>query len=254
MSYLKRSTWKHSTWQHSTSKRLMLGGAGLLCAAGVAVIAIAAEGAALVPPASAPQARAALASNPQRRCPTLRVATEDDRDVAVVTFLVGPSGVPSHPSLVAPSSSQELDAAAMSCVMRLRFQPATRLGDGTAVESWQQARWKWAAAEQAAGASAAAQSGPSAAPVLAQAAGSSALPAVNAAASPAGNRAEVQVCVDADGKLTARPRLTRASGDTQFDAAAVEVAKSGSGLYRAGSVDGKPAAGCLQLTVAPSAP
>jgi hypothetical protein len=264
MSYLKRSTWKYSTWKYSTWKystwkystwkRLMLACTGLLCAAGAAVIAIAAEGPALTPPASAPQARAALAYNPLRRCPTLRVATEDDRDVAVVTFLVGPSGVPSHPSLVAPSSSQELDAAAMSCVMKLRFQPATRLGDGTAVESWQQARWKWAPAEPPGGASAAAQSAPSAAPVPAQGGGSSALPAVSAAVSPAGNRAEVQVCVDAEGKLTGKPRLTRASGDAQFDAAALQVAKSGSGLYRAGSVEGQGAAGCLQLAIAPSGP
>jgi outer membrane biosynthesis protein TonB len=135
--------------------------------------------------------------------------------------------------LVAPSGSQELDAAAVSCVPRLRFQPATRLGDGTAVESWQQTRWTWASTEHPARANAASQSAPSAAAALA---------------------AEVQVCVDATGKLMGKPRLTRPSGDTQFDAAAVEVAKSGSGLYRAGAMDGKAAAGCLQLTIAPSGP
>jgi len=217
----------------SRRSRWTLAGIGLLGTAGVAVVAVPAEGPAPTPPASAPQARIALASNPLRRCPTLRIASEDDRDVAVVTFLVGPSGVPSHPSLVAPSGSQQLDAAAMSCLPKLRFQPATRLGDGTAVESWQQTRWKWAPAERPTGASAAAQSASSAAPVLA---------------------AEVQICVDVNGKLTGKPRLTRASGDTQFDAAAVEVAKSGSGLYRAAGADGKPAAGCLQLAIAPSGP
>jgi TonB family protein len=242
MSYRKRLT----------RSRCTLACIGLLCAAGVAVIAVPAEGPALTPPASAPQARIALASNPLRRCPALRTASEDDRDVAVVTFLVGPSGVPSHPSLVAPSGSQELDAAAMSCVLRLRFQPATRLGDGTAIESWQQTRWKWAPAEHPTGASAAPQSAPSAAPVSAQGGGSSAPPAASASASPTGNRAEVRVCVDANGKLTGEPRLTRASGDTEFDAAAIEVAKSGSGLYRAGTTDGKLTAGCLQLAIAPS--
>jgi TonB family protein len=217
----------------STRSRRTLAGIWLLGTAGVAVVAVSAEGPAPTPPTSAPQARIALASNPLRRCPSLRIASEDDRDVAVVTFLVGPSGVPSRPSLVAPSGSPQLDAAAVSCVAKLRFQPATRLGDGTAVESWQQTRWKWASTEHPAGANAASQSAPSVAAALA---------------------AEVQVCVDATGKLMGKPRLTRPSGDTRFDAAAVAVASSGSGLYRAGTVDGKAAAGCLQLTIAPSGP
>jgi hypothetical protein len=36
-----------------------------------------------------------------------------------------------------------LDAAAISCVMKLRFQPATRPGDAVAVESCEMA-WRWA--------------------------------------------------------------------------------------------------------------
>jgi TonB family protein len=240
----------------------------LLCGCGIAASA---ERPALTPPASAPQARTALTSNPLRRCPTLRIANEDDRNAARVIFLVGPSGVPSHPSLVSPSGSQELDAAAMSCVVSLRFQPATRLGDGTAIESWQEIRWKWAPTGQTTGASAAPQAAAAAASPAAQGGGSSTPPALSAASQPAssaasdvngrresvpstGGRAEVRVCVDAHGQLTVEPKLTRASGDPGFDAAAVQVAKSGSGLYRAGSVDGKAAAGCLELAIAPSTP
>ena len=261
MSYRNGLTRKRLTW-----KRLTLACLGLLSTAGVAVIAVSAEGPALTPPASAPLARTAITYNPLRRCPDLRIAGEDDPDFATVIFLVGPSGVPSHPSLVAPSGSQELDAAAMSCVLKLRFQPATRPGDGTAVESWQKIRWKWAPAANRTGATAASQA-PGVAPSSA-AGGSATLPAASPAgvanaagdvgerqhASPAVNRAEVRVCVDAQGRLTGQPKLTRPSGDPGFDAAAVEVAKSGSGLYRAASGDGKTAGGCLQLAIAPSAP
>jgi TonB family protein len=207
----------------------------LFCGSG---IAIAAEGPAPTPPSSAPQARIALTYNPLRRCPDLRIAGEDDPDFTVVIFLVGPSGVPSHPSLVSPSGSRELDAAAVSCVLKLRFQPATRPGEGTAVESWQEIRWTWAPQRHSPGASTVSQP-PGVAP--------SSLAEV-------GSRAEVRVCVDAQGRLTGEPKLMRASGDPGFDAAAVAVAKSGSGLYRAGSVDGKTAAGCLQLAIARGGP
>ena len=70
------------------------------------------------------------------RCPQLRVA--DDGALAVVVFYVDVAGSPSHPSIRVSSQSEELDAAALSCVMKLRFQPATRPGDAVAVESWQQ--------------------------------------------------------------------------------------------------------------------
>jgi TonB family protein len=216
----------------------------VLCGAGIAA---AAQGPAPAPPASAPQARTALAFNPLRRCPDLRIASEDDPEFAVVIFLVGPSGVSSHPSLLSPSNSRELDAAAMGCVLKLRFQPATRLGDGTPVESWQQIRWKWATAGHAPAASAASQ-----APPVPPSAGSD--DGDRRPASPTANRAEVRVCVDAQGRLTGEPKLTRASGDAQFDAAALQVAKSGSGLYRTVGGDGKTAAGCLQLAIAASGP
>jgi len=201
-------------------------------------------------PESVAPARLALGFNPLRRCPELRTAEAEDRDIALVLFLVGPSGVPAHASVAASSGSQQLDAAAVSCVLKLRFQPAIRPGDGMTVESWRQLAWKWAS-------SAAHQGGPATA----------APPAAVAALSPGGDagqhrersrladsRAEVQVCVDESGKLTREPTLTLASGDPQFDEAAVNIAKSGSGLYRAGTADGKPAAGCVQLAIRRSGP
>jgi len=200
-------------------------------------------------PESVAPARLALGFNPLRRCPDLRIARAEDRDIALVLFLVGPSGVPAHASVAASSGSQQLDAAAVSCVLKLRFQPAVRPGDGMPVESWRQLAWKWAS-------SAARQGDPAAA----------APPAAVAAPSPGGDagqhrersrpdsRAEVQVCVDESGRLTGEPTLTLASGDPQFDEAAVNIAKSGSGLYRAGTADGKPAAGCVRLAIGRSVP
>ena len=232
----------------------------LFCGSGIG-IGVAAGAPSPAPPASAPVARTALTYNPLRRCPDLRIAGEDDQDFARVVFLVGPSGVPSHPSLLSRSASQELDAAAMSCVLKLRFQPATRLGEGTAVESWQEIRWKWAPKEHPTGASTVSQSLAGAASSLAQAGGSATPSAANATSAAGdvaerpltspGNRAQVRVCVDARGRLTGEPTLTRPSGDSGFDAAAIAIAKSGSGLYRAGNAEGKTAAGCLQLAIGP---
>lgn len=220
--------------------------------------ASAAQGAPPTPPASAFEARIALTSNALKRCPALRTASEGDPEVALVVFLVGPSGVPSRPSAVSSSGSQQLDAAAVSCVLKLRFQPATRLGDGTAVESWQQMGWTWAPAGRPTGA---ATAGPAASdgatpgrPTATAVAAVSDAVEHGVRAVPADHGAEVRVCVDANGKLTAEPKLTRASGDSQFDAAALNVARSGSGYYRPATADGKPVPGCVRLAISASAP
>jgi TonB family protein len=230
----------------------------------VGSVASAAESAPPAPQAQAPQAHIALMSNAAKRCPALRTASEGDREVAVVVFLVGSSGVPSRPSVTSPSGSQELDAAAVSCVLKLRFQPATRLGDATPIESWQQMGWKWAPAPAPTGAVApppgAAIASPPATAATAPSASAAATPASavatpNAvAATPADSRAEVRVCVDANGRLTEEPKLIHASGDAQFDAAAVNVAKSGSGSYRPASSDGKRVAGCVRLAISTGGP
>jgi len=218
--------------------------------------AAAQQGAPAAPPASASQARIALGFDALKRCPTLRVAGVDDTQVAVVIFRVGASGVASQASVTAPSASPELDAVAMSCVLKLRFQPATRLGDGTAVESWQQMAWKWApSAARPAGAGTTPASGAATdQSTMGLAAAASDTGARRAHTASADTRAEVQVCVDERGALTAPPKLMHASGDVQFDAAAVDVARSGSGHYRPPSVDGKPVAGCMRVAIALGSP
>ncbi len=199
-----------------------------------------------------PQAHVALGFNPLTRCPDLRSAAAEDQGVAVVVFLVGPSGVPSRPSVASPSQSEGLDAAAMGCVLRLRFQAATLAGDGKAVESWQQMAWKWTRpAEQHGGALATTTAMP--APPAARMrwpsprAGNDASGQRRAPASE--GRAEVNVCVDEAGRVTQEPTITRSSGDPRFDAAAVNVARAASGQYRPPTADARPVAGCLQLAI-----
>jgi TonB family protein len=250
-----------SAWKYHPLGCVLL----LLCG-----IASAAENAPPTPPAQASQARIALMSNVEKRCPALRTAREGDTEVAVVEFLVGASGVPSRPSVTSSSGSQELDAAAVSCVLKLRFQPATRLGEGTAVESWQQMGWKWAPPVRPAGAATVPPGTATAPPPAAAAAAPAPLAGAAAvtpsstaatsgvaasssaaAAAPADSRAEVRVCVDANGKLTEAPKLIRASGDPQFDAAVVNVAKSGSGYYRPGN---SKIPACVRLAISAGGP
>ena len=205
------------------------------------------------PPASAIlQAYVALGFNPLTRCPELRPAAAEDQGVAVVVFLVGPSGVPSRPSIASPSQSEGLDAAAMGCVLRLRFQVATLAGEGKAVESWQQMAWKWARPAEHGGALATTTAVP------APPGGANAVAIPGTQANDAGGQrraplgeggAEVNVCVDEAGRVTQEPTLTRSSGDPRFDAAAVNVARAASGQYRPPTDDARPVAGCLQLAI-----
>ena len=165
-------------------------------------------------------ARIAPLSDPGKRCPDLEPATADDATFAVVRFLVGPTGAPSQASVKTSSQSAELDSAAVECVMKLRFLPATEMGSGAAVASWQEFSWKWGHAKPRAG-----------------------------VVSPA-SAAEVHVCVDAMGKLSQEPKLVHSSGDAQFDAAALKIAGSGSGNYRASTTtDGKPLPGCVRMAI-----
>jgi TonB family protein len=184
------------------------------------------------------QARPGVRFDPERRCSEVRPAGPDDEVVAVVLFQVGATGVPSHASVKASSGSAELDAAAVGCVLKLRFQPATRMGDGTAVDSWQQMAWKrtrLAANRDAAGAALI--------PAAAAVPGAIAAPSASAALRGA---AEVRVCVGADGKPAGEPTLTHSSGDAALDRSALEAARSG---YR--TAGGPP--GCAQLSLRPEA-
>lgn len=186
-------------------------------------------------------ARIALRYDSVSRCPQVRPAGVDDEPVALVLFRVGSTGVPSKASIRASSGLADLDAAAMSCVMTLRFQPATRLGDGEPIDSWQQMSWKAAPVHHAAN--------PAPAPAVAAAVASPAL-----ARDPEPESARVRVCVDATGRVRDAPILVRSSGNAEFDAAALNIARAASGAYRPATHDGRTATGCVQLTVGPDAP
>jgi len=202
------------------------------------------------PAGELPAAHFAWRMDPAKRCPELRQTNAEEGAVAVVQFLVGTTGVPSKVSLRESSGSDGFDAAAKSCVVKLRFQPATRIGDATPIESWQQLAIKSpapASVPQAAHCDQAgtAHAGETANPVVAadaQEANDRKQPGPTAA------RAGVCVCVDESGKVTEPPVLTKSSGIPGFDKAALEL--SGAAHYRpAISSSGQPAPGCFRFKV-----
>jgi TonB family protein len=155
----------------------------------------------------------------------------DDGPAAVVVFFVSDFGAPSQISIQTSSGSPELDEAAVKCVQKLKFQPRTRLGDGAPVGSWQKIGWRWQR------------------PPAVAAAAVAAAPAARVAA-PAAGATELRVCADDAGHLTQTPTIVRSSGDASLDAAAVKIARAGSGNYRpAPSIGGKPASGCATLLI-----
>src|SRR5271166_5831783 len=88
------------------------------------------------------RAQTFLGFNPKKRCPDLRIA--DAGTMAVVVFWLPRSGIPSKIFIKSPSGSSTLDSAAIGCVSILRFAPATTLGDGESIDSWQQMAFTWA--------------------------------------------------------------------------------------------------------------
>jgi TonB family protein len=222
-------------------------------------------------PADLLRARPAAWTDPLRNCPDLRQADPGAGNVAVVMFHVGSTGVPSQASIRISSNSAPLDSDALACVMKLKFLPATAAGDGGAMASWQQIAWRYAretpvAASPATTATPAAPAASSAPAAVAGAAAAGA--AVAGASAPGAGVAasnhsvavrsastEVRVCADASGKLTQDPAISRSSGDAAFDAAALEVARSGSGHYRAGiTASGQSAPGCMVLSIRSAGP
>jgi TonB family protein len=193
-----------------------------------------AQSAAASPPAGAAQlAHPARGFSPLTHCPELRVA--DEGELAVIVFLVGSTGVPTQASVRASSGSPELDAAAVKCVRALHFLPLARLGDGVAIDSWQQLGLRWAKSTGTHADTAT----PAAAPA-----------AAGSAAMPAARRVAVRVCVDESGQLARDPTLTHSSGDPAADEAALRIARAGSGYYRpARTPDGTARAGCQQLAI-----
>jgi TonB family protein len=191
-------------------------------------------------------ARVAWGADPAKRCPELRQAAAPEGAVALVQFRVGPTGVPSQASVRTPSGSAGFDAAAMSCVLKLRFLPATHAGDGAAVDSWQQMALK--------------SIGPVSAPQAAHCDSPATQTSVvmadpkevdegrRAQPGPAAQRAGVCVCVDETGKLSQTPVITDSSGVPSFDKAALEL--SSAAHYRpATSASGQPTQGCFRFKV-----
>jgi TonB family protein len=212
----------------------------LVCAAGAAVQAVAASQDVLT-------AKPALRYDPKNRCPDLRVS--DEGDTVVVQFMVDAYGTPSQARVRSASGVAGLDAAAVSCVMKIKFQPATRPGDAQPVDSWQQLALRYAAPAHAAAASAPAAAAAAAQPAVAPAAATAAVAAgVATAGSPAGGgTSAVHVCADGAGRLTRDPVVTHSSGDPALDAAAVRIATSGSANYRPAGTQGL--SGCAQLSI-----
>src|SRR5579862_1303403 len=209
-----------------------------------------AQGIPAAPPAGS-LAHVAWKSDQLRQCPDLRTAGDG---AAVVIFLVGVSGVPSRAALKSSSGSEALDTAAVNCVLKLKFQPAVRAGDGVALESWQELAWRWATqreqhggAQGSAGRTAAASDAAASAPAATNRIGTGVSPGNSAARK---LEVEVHVCSDVAGKLLQEPSVIRSSGDPGIDEAAIAIAKSGSGYYRpATAMGGKPVSGCAQVAI-----
>jgi TonB family protein len=204
------------------------------------------------PPAAVRTAHLAVISNFSARCPELKRADPAEEAIAVVVFRVGVSGLPSQASIRTSSHSASLDAAATSCVMQLRFQPATSPGDGEAVPSWQQLALRWL--RPSAHNSDASPTSAARAPTSQPASGSAPAPAAaepQPHAPPAADaRVDVRVCVDGSGRLVHQPTVMHSSGDAQFDAAALRIAQSASGSYRpATGSDPVSASACTLLTL-----
>jgi len=234
------------------------GPALLRCAALLSVPALCAP-AWSAPPAGAElrDATVAIGYDAKGRCPDLMQVDAQDTSAALVLLVVGPSGVPSQASIKSSSGSESLDAAAIKCVMKLRFLPAVQAGEGAAMASWQEIAWKWGRGHVAPGAPAAATASvPTAAtsaPAAAAATATAALAAGSTVTAPAAaphsapGSAEVRVCADESGTLIQDPAITRSSGDPGLDAAALRIARAGAPYYRpAGSAS---VTGCAQLAI-----
>ena len=195
------------------------------------------------------RAQTLLRFDPRTRCPDLRIA--DEGTMAVVLFWLPRTGIPSHISIKSSSGSNALDSAAIGCVSRLRFAPATRLGDGELLDSWQQFALRWANPGNDQGQTMtplprASQATEPVAGSTARAAGDGRqIDSVGQA-----NSVTVHVCVDESGKLKQNPTIVHSSGKASIDQAAVRIAAAGSAYYRLDTaLNGPPVSGCAQLTI-----
>lgn len=189
-------------------------------------------------PVSYIRAQTSLGFNPNTRCPDLRVT--DEGTAAVVVFWLPRNGIQSKISIKSSSGSNALDSAALSCVSKLRFASATRVGDGEPIDSWQQIAFRW-------------HNQGNADETQAVSAGAPAQIAVNARQDDSSGQAKsvtVHVCVDETGRLEKDPTIVHSSGMTSLDQAAVRIAASGSAYYRPDAAsNGPPVSGCVQLAI-----
>jgi TonB family protein len=199
------------------------------------------------------RAQTSLGFNPKTRCPDLRIA--DEGTTAVIVFWLPSSGIPSQISIKSSSGSNALDSAAISCVSKLRFASATRVGDGEPIDSWQQIAFRWANQGNADETRAMSTQNPSSGASRSSEpiAGAPAQIAANARQEDSGGQANsvtVHVCVDETGRLEKDPTIVHSSGMTSLDQAAVRIAASGSAYYRPDtSSNGPPVSGCVQLAI-----
>jgi TonB family protein len=204
-------------------------------------------------PDAARPAHVAWRFDPIKRCPDLRIA--EDGTAAVVVFLVGRTGVPSRASIKSSSRSEDLDAAAMNCVLKLRFDAATRLGDGEPIDSWQEIAWRWASQERHGDLQGTTTRTPASPADQDSAAGIGASKEKDTGGTQEGSHSKdggvaVRVCADDTGKLAQDPTILRSSGNPGLDEAAVKIARSGSPYYRPRTdLDGKPISGCARLVI-----
>lgn len=59
----------------------------------------------------------------------------------------------------------------------------------------------------------------------------------------------VQVCVDANGRLTADPTMAQGTGSARLDDGALKLARAGSGHYRPTTENGRPVSSCYAFRV-----
>ena len=209
-----------------------------------------AQGKSAAPAGELLQARLAWGVDPAKRCPELRQTNGPEGAIALLQFLVGSTGVPSQTSIRQSSGSESFDAAAMSCVPKLHFLPATRLGDAVAIDSWQQIALKSSGPATASQSARCDTGGAGTAAGAQQSSVVADTQEVNDRKQPGPTpaRAAVCVCVDETGKLTQPPALTNSSGIADFDKAALEL--SSAARYRpAASSSGQPAPGCFRFKV-----
>jgi outer membrane biosynthesis protein TonB len=168
----------------------------------------------------------------------------------VIIFWLPSSGIPSQISIKSPSGSNALDSAAISCVSRLRFASATRLGDGEPIDSWQEIAFRWANQGNAEETRAMSSQNPSSGASRSSEPIAGASP--NARQDDSGGQANsvtVHVCVDETGRLEKDPTIIHSSGMRSLDQAAVRIAASGSAYYRPDTSNGPPVSGCVQLAI-----